>query len=364
MVGIEKLLYLIEDFDERGNKRMYIRIPGKKKVRVPEHLVNQKGTEEFALFYWEIRRGGAEDKPAKAKPGTLAWLVELYYASQAFADLDKTYTQVERRRQLDPLVAKIGHLPALIPTKKIKEAQSTRKRSTQRKFVSALRHLYQTGMELGHVDRDPTAGIKVKKSKTEGHKTWPVEYCLRYEKHWPLGTQQRTAYAIALYLGARRSDAVRIGIRQEENGGRQVRYIQHKGRQARSVEVVHPIVPPLREALDAWQGGRFTWLETNRKLPRSDKAFGDDFSRWCGEAGVPKGYTYHGLRKALAARLAEAGNSTNEINAVLGDVTLQQAEIYTRAAEKKKMATKALTGLFGEQTVPVARTGVKRRKKS
>lgn len=363
MVGIERLLYLIEDRDEKGNLRRYIRIPGQKKVRVPAHL--EKGTEEFALFYWSVRRGAAP-VTTKAKPGTFRWLVEKYYASQEFADLNETYTQVERKRHLDPLVAKVGDLPAIIPAKNIREASSAkvRKRSNARKMIAALRHLYAFGLENDHVDRDPTMGIKVKKTKTDGFNTWPVEYCLRYEEHWPLGTQQRTAYAIALYLGARRSDAVRIGRRQEELGGTQVRYTQHKGRERRAVEVVHPIVPPLREALDAWQGKGFTWLETSRGRPRSDKGFGNDFAEWCEEAGVPKGYTYHGLRKALAARLAEAGYTTNEINAVLGDKTLQQAEVYTRAAEKRMMASKALTGLFGAQKVPVVRGRAKTAKKS
>lgn len=362
MVGIERLLYLVEDFDAKGNRRTYIRIPGKKKVRVPDHL--ERGSEEFALFYWDVRRGNAVDKPVKAREGSFRWLVENYYQSQGFKQLDETYTQVERRRHLDPLVERIGDKPALIPTKLIRQALSTRERSTQRKFVAALRHLYQVSIEEDRVDRDPTFGVKVSKPKTDGFKSWPVEYCLRFEKRWPLGTQQRTAYAIALYLGARRSDAVRIGRRQEEENGTQVRYTQHKGRTKRAVEVVHPIVPPLREALHAWQGKGFTWLETTYGRPRSDKGFGNDFAEWCAEAGIPPGYTYHGIRKALAARLAEAGMTTNEINAVLGDKTLQQAEVYTRAAEKKQMAKKALTGLFGAQTVPVARSVAKRHKKS
>lgn len=363
MVGIERLLYLIEDRDAKGNLRLYIRIPGQKKVRVPAHL--ERGTEEFAVFYWNVRRG-AVAAPTKAKPGTFRWLVGLYYASQDFADLNEEYTQVERRRHLDALVAKIGDLPAVIPTKLIREATGTkvRKRSSARKFIAALRHLYAFGISHDHVSKDPTTGIRVPKTKTDGFATWPLEYCLRYEKRWPLGTQQRTAYAIALYLGARRSDAVRIGRRQEELGGTQVRYTQYKGREKRAVEVVHPIVPPMREALDAWQGKGFTWLETSKGQPRSDKGFGNDFAEWCAEAGVPKGYTYHGIRKALAARLAEAGYTTNEINAVLGDKTLQQAEVYTRAAEKRAMANKALTGLYGAQKVPSARGMAKRAKKA
>lgn len=361
MAPIE-LPYLCSDVDRRGNVRWYVRMPGKRKVRIRADV----GSEAFIEQYWTARRGETfiSQRPSKPKRGTFRWLVDHYYSSRAFADLDAAYTRVERRRQLDPLVEKIGDKAAIIPVMTIRDGLRDRERAAGRKFIAALRHVYQVGVEDKLVDHDPTFGIKVKKPVTDGYVSWSLPECLAYEKRWPLGTQQRTAYAIGLYLGCRRSDAVRIGRRQEEDGGRFVTYTQHKGRGRSPVTVTHPIVPPLREALNAWQGKGFTWLETAWGRPRSDKAFGGAFSDWCKNAGLEPGRSFHGLRKALAARLAEAGYSTNQINAVLGDKTLQQAEVYTRAAEKKQMARTALTGLFGEQIVPVVpKTGTKRPKK-
>lgn len=357
------LPYTCKDFDRHGNQRWYVRMPGKRKVR----LRSPPGSEEFADEYWAVRNGETSTvaQPTKAKRGTFRWLVEHYYASQAFADLDVAYTRVERRRHLDPLVEKIGDKSALIPVRSLREAIRIRERSAARKFISAVRHVYQVGIELNLVSQDPTFGIKVKKPVSEGFHTWTLDQCLQFEKHFPVGTLPRKAYAIGLYLGCRRSDAVRIGRQHERANGTEVVYTQFKGRNRSPVTVEHPIVPPLREALDAYPSKGLLWLETAHGTERSDKAFGNDFSKWCERAGLPAGCSFHGLRKALAVRIAEMGGSTYDVNAVLGDKTLQQAEVYTRRFARKTAAHRVLTGLFGEPIVPpVATGGTKRRKNS
>lgn len=339
------LPFTCKDYDRHGTLRWYVRMPGKRKVRIRA----APSTQAFVDEYWAIRNGETPVAPRelKAKRGTFRWLVEHYYASQAFKDLDAAYTRVERRRHLDPLVEKIGDKPALIPVRLIRDAVRERERSAARKFIAALRHVYQVGLEDSLVDRDPTFGIKVKKPVTDGFHTWTRDECERFEKHWPLGSMQRKAYAIGLYLGCRRSDAVRIGRQHERADGTEVAYTQHKGRGRAPVLVEHPIVPPLREALDACPTNGLLWLETAKGEKRSDKAFGGDFADWCERAGLPPECTFHGLRKALAVRVAEGGASTFTVNAVLGDKTLQQAEVYTRRVEKKTMARAALTELFG-----------------
>jgi integrase/recombinase XerD len=360
------LPYLSSDKDRHGTVRWYVRAPGMRKVRIR----GVEGSEEFLRQYWQARNGEApESKPAKrsrAERGTFGFLVEHYYASKAFRDLDAVYTRVERRRQLDPLVEKIGSKAALMPVAIIRQAVRDRENAAARKWLAAVRDVYRVAVEDALVPRDPTLGVKVKKPRTAGFHSWTLEDCLAYETRHPIGTPARTAYAIGLYLGCRRSDAVRIGRAQERNNGTQISYTQHKGRGRAPVEIVQPIVPPLREALNGWQAKGFFWLGTAFGKQRSDKAFGGLFASWCREAGLPPGRSFHGLRKALAARLAEQGYSTNQIGAVLGDKTLQQAEVYTRAAARQKMADDALSGLFGAPIVPlserVARGGTKRGK--
>jgi len=372
MVGIEKLLYLIEDKDRHGNTRRYIRIPGKPKIRVPSEL--KPDTEEFAKFYWDVRRGSYKAperiRIIESKKGTFGWLVEQYYQSPEFAKLNKEYTQVERRRQLDEMKGKIGHLPALITPKAIRDGVKSRRAegkggSRARKFLAALRDVYRFALDAELVKADPTIGIQAPKPKTPGFHSWTLAECLAYEKRHPLGTMARTAYAIGLYTLARRSDAVKIGPRSVR--GNVLAYQQEKNRERAPVWVEHPLVPPLLEALKACKGKGFTWLETSKGMPFSKKGFGNWFADRCAEAGIPH-CSFHGLRKATAARMAEAGYTSPQIMAALGDKTLQQAEVYTRAASNKRMATDAMHGLFGEQSVPpvesMAKSGTRARKKS
>src|SRR5262245_21768537 len=60
------------------------------------------------------------------------------------------------------------------------------------------------------------------------------------------------------------------------------------------------------------------------------------------EAGLPPCCKAHGLRKAAARRLAEAGCSAHEIMAVTGHKTLGEVERYTRAAEQERLNAAAM----------------------
>jgi integrase len=69
------------------------------------------------------------------------------------------------------------------------------------------------------------------------------------------------------------------------------------------------------------------------------------FSNWfrdrCREAGIPLGFSAHGLRKAVCRRLAEAGCSEKEIAAISGHKTLRMVQHYTKAADQKQLARAA-----------------------
>jgi integrase len=74
----------------------------------------------------------------------------------------------------------------------------------------------------------------------------------------------------------------------------------------------------------------------------SVKGFGHMISAAIREAGLPKRCKAHGLRKAAARRLAEAGCSASEIAAITGHKTLAEVERYTRAADQERLARQAI----------------------
>lgn len=80
-----------------------------------------------------------------------------------------------------------------------------------------------------------------------------------------------------------------------------------------------PIHAALRAELSVWsENGAGTFLATGAGKPFSVNGFYNAFAEWCQEAGLPKGCSPHGLRKAAARLLAEAGCTTHQIAAITG----------------------------------------------
>jgi integrase len=102
----------------------------------------------------------------------------------------------------------------------------------------------------------------------------------------------------------------------------------------------------LRAAIDAMGPIKhLTYLHTLRGTPRSHKALGGDFRKWCDAAGLPKHCSIHGLRKGGARRFAEAGATAREIMAITGHRTLAEAQRYTDTADKALLARQAISKL-------------------
>ena len=70
----------------------------------------------------------------------------------------------------------------------------------------------------------------------------------------------------------------------------------------------------------------------------------------CREAGVPG--SIHGLRKAGATRLADAGASDWEIASYLAHTDTTQASIYTREANRSKLADSGFEKLGNLSNAP------------
>jgi integrase/recombinase XerD len=87
-----------------------------------------------------------------------------------------------------------------------------------------------------------------------------------------------------------------------------------------------------------------TFLTTEFGRPFTPAGFGNWFRDQCDQANLHH-CSAHGLRKATAAALAEAGATAHEIAAVTGHMSLEEIERYTRAARKKKLADNAIAKL-------------------
>jgi hypothetical protein len=109
------------------------------------------------------------------------------------------------------------------------------------------------------------------------------------------------------------------------------------------------MLPVLQSILDASPTGDLTYLITEQGKPFTAPGFGGWFRQQCDEAGLPH-CSAHGLRKAGASIAAENGASPHQLMAIFGWLTLKEAERYTQAARRKRMARDGMGFLVRRET--------------
>jgi hypothetical protein len=79
-------------------------------------------------------------------------------------------------------------------------------------------------------------------------------------------------------------------------------------------------------------------LRTVTGKPFTPEHFSQTFISWTRQAGIPKGYSAHGVRKRAATDDAEDGATTTQLKAKYGWRTNDQPDHYTRNADMKRVA--------------------------
>jgi integrase len=345
-----RLKYCVFDPDPNGNPRYYVRKPGHRKIRIREIFDDADGniTPAFTKAYFEAvesLEGKPTAPPRVSREKTFYWLVDKYYRSNEFKRFDPL-TQADKRSVLDRFCQTAGNLPYAALRKEDVEASQDKRRATPAaadKLVKYLRALFAWAIKNKHATHNPAVGVE-KIHETIGFHPWTAEEVEIYRQHHPIGTKARLALELMLSIGARRSDACRIG-RQHEGVGR-LKFVAWKGRNKnrtrRTIDV--PILPKLAEALANTSTGDLTYLVTENGRPFTINGFGNKMREWCDAAGLPQ-CSAHGLRSASAITFAESGATAPEMCAIFGWSKLETAEIYIREANKSKMSSNAFQRL-------------------
>lgn len=105
-----------------------------------------------------------------------------------------------------------------------------------------------------------------------------------------------------------------------------------------------PILPVLAQTLTAGPIAPNTYICGANGKPLTKESFGNLFRDACQQAGINK--SAHGLRKAGATRAAENGATVAELEAIFGWRGGGMAALYTRTADRKRLATQAMTKLM------------------
>ena len=306
------------------------------------------GTPEFMAAYHAALNLPAQPIKRRAPQttaGSLEWLWMMYRQSGAWKKL-KPPTKKQRENIMLHVLKASGSVPAAAINKKsIQQALKDRADTPfqAKNFLQTMRQLYTWAVSENHVAADPTASLKVDKPKTGGFPEWTYDEILQYERRWPLGTRERVMLDVYCYTGLRRGDAARVG-KQHVRGG--VISLQTE----KTGTWVHiPLLPVLRRTLDAGPTGDLSFIVTPAGKPYKKEALGNAFKTACVAAGILD-KSAHGLRKAAATRAAEGGATVHQLMAIFGWTNVEQAELYTRAANRKHLAAAAIETLNKPET--------------
>lgn len=312
-------------------------------------LKGEPGSPEFIAAWNDCMAGvglrGSKAVP-KSSPGTIDHAITCYYASLDYQDLrdstKRAYRNVIERFRSTYGSYPLSHLqPKHIRSIIAKKAET--KPGAAATLLKRIRGILRAAELAGLIDTNPAHRVEGPKRRVNERHSWTDEERAKFEGCHALGTRARTAYALLLGTGLRRSDVVRVGPQMVSGGRLQFR----QGKTTKPL--VLPIVEPLREALAAYPCGDLAYLVTHTGRPMTGNGFGNWFADMCNVAGLPKRCRAHGLRKAAGALLADAGCTAHEIKSILG-ITLQMAELYTRAADQKRLAISGMKKLHGDRS--------------
>lgn len=332
------LPYIEHHKDRYGKIRYYFRRRGGPRTRLPDPW-----EPEFAAAYSaalkqpSTAKGSATD--AAVPPGSFAALAKLYFASTDFARL-KSSTKRPTEQIITKFISEHGCGLVKELTRSHVDIIIARKASTPAAANSLLKKLrVLIGFAIAHGWRETDPTLRIKKFKEGEFHTWTEDELAQFETRWPLGSRERTAYALHLYTGQRRGDVFRMTWADIE--GNIVRVVQSKTGAKLSI----PVHPRLREALDAWPKKHVTILHNSYGKAYTVGSYGHFMAITIRATGLPKRCVLHGLRKASARRLAEGGCSSKEIAAITGHKSMSEVERYTRAADQGRLAGAAILKL-------------------
>ncbi|UXN58779.1 tyrosine-type recombinase/integrase [Phyllobacterium zundukense] len=215
----------------------------------------------------------------------------------------------------------------------------------QNELVKSLSAMFGWAIEAGIAAVNPASKIKPLFSG-DGIHTWSLQEVHQYEERHPEGTKARLMLHLAMFTGLRLSDLAVLGRQHIQDGWFVIR--PKKTDRSSMVSVEIPVLPILNKTIEASPCGDLTFLVNEWKAPFTVNSLGSKMRNWCDQAGMPQCST-HGLRKAGATIAAENGATDDELMAIFGWTTKQQTTLYTRKANRRKLAGGEMHKLIPEQ---------------
>lgn len=368
MMGLEmpKRLpkHCVEDVDRYGKVRVYLRVKGRKKVK----LSGTPWTADFMRQYGEALKEDAEPQRGP-ESDTWEWLCRKWFA-EGMGHLGERSKRVRRAilaRTFDEPIepgspARFGDMPLRFFGPEACETLRDRlfnakKPEAANGRLKAIRQVCAWAVKPGKILKfNPAREVPYIRTRSDGFYTWTREDAEAFEQRHPVGTKARLAYSLLLYLGVRRSDVVTLGRQHIRNG--RIRFTPRKTATTTGGSLELPILPSLQRAIEAGPCGDLTFLVTERGKPYGVNGFGNWFRRRCREAGLPQ-CSAHGLRKLATTLAAENGATDAELQAIFGWKSEKMPQRYRRKADKNRLADRAMHKITVQLDTPVGLNGKK-----
>lgn len=292
----------------------------------------------MAVYHRLLEETAPSEAPEAYQKGSFGALVDDYLKTASYKE-KKPSTRAEYKRVLEALQGRYGRLPLRdLRRRHIRRMRDERAETpgAANTIVRMMKLILNFAVDEELLQANPAA--KLKTLKVGEWRAWTDAELEQFEQHWLSGTMQLRAYSLALYTGQRKGDLVRMTRACRQSGA--IKVIQGKGDE----EVW---IPEHRElAAELARGEQHMSLLTTSEGKAFDPVyFGAWFADAIDDAGLPDDCVLHGLRKAAARKLADAGCSEEEIKAITGHVSSRMVSHYTKTAEKKKRAKAAILKL-------------------
>jgi integrase len=354
-------------FQDRHDKTRwrFLGRKGQKNVTLP----GSPGSHEFDAAYQAATLGRTKSKgeiiqlPTAAHPRSMRAAYRLLKQTDEWRKLDERKTRDNYIEMIEEILAipagnsgmTLGDGPmADLKRSHIKQilAKYSDRPFMERRALTCLRKLIVVALDEEWISGDPAYGV-VRNPKSVGFKAWTAEAMAKYETRWKIGTPQRTAYALGLWLGNRVSDVALLRwsdlVTKHVMIGRHLRtvegfeFVQFKGRRyKKGTTIFLPMTPMLARELAPLTRDDGTVLKSEHNRPYDSHSISTLMIGWREEAGiVNESFSMHGLRKSLGVKLALADATTRQMMEALGHTSIAYTELYSREASKVRLAVQA-----------------------
>lgn len=313
---------------------------------------------EYATALESVK--GVRRSPASSDPNRLDRRVDLYLKS---AEVTGNHPSVRAAKRKNLLALIKGHEhehPAGLTWDYIKQVRDEKFSTapTRNEFVKYVSAFLNEMMSLSVIPYNPVPPGKKSRVKhvPVPRDVWRAEHFRLFRDHWHVGTAERLAFEL-FYNTAQRCETLRKLGPGNIRAGKIVIDINVVAKDGDPVGAkIRPMTDAAISARPA--AGKYFLPGTNPNTMISGAALSHWFSAACSLAGLPKGFTAHGIRHGVMTMLAERGFSAEQIQALTGHKSLQMILHYTKTAKRGRLTSEAVDGLdeaWGEEVENVPR---------